>query len=119
MSSRLLWGAAVAALLAAAPVGALAVGSGGMGGGSMPSASEAPSAPAYDPAVEYQRGQAALQAQKYKDAARAFQHVTEADGSNANGWYMLGLSRAGAGDVKGAAKAYQRAVKLDAAPVAP
>src|SRR5206468_9168774 len=118
MASRMLWGAAMAALLAAAPVDALAVGSGGMGGGGTPSASM-PETPQYDPAVEYQRGQAALQAGKFRDAAHAFEHVTEAQSRNANAWYMLGMARAGGGDVKGAAKAYQKAVRLDPAPGAP
>ncbi|MBS0411293.1 MAG: tetratricopeptide repeat protein [Proteobacteria bacterium] len=77
------------------------------------------SAPAYDPVQEYQHGTADLQAGRYKDAAREFEHVTDAQPRDANAWYMLGLARAGANDTKGASKAYQRAVKLDPAPVAP
>ena len=117
MTSRLYWSAALAAALLAAPA-AIAMGSGGMGGGgssSMPSSSE----PAYDPALEYQKGVAALQAGKYKEAARAFQHVVDAQPRVANVWYMLGLAKAGMDDVKGAAKAYEKAVRLDGAPVAP
>ena len=106
---------AVAALVVL-PVGmAAAMGGGGGGGGGMPSAS----APEYDPVQEYQRGTAALQAGKYRDAVSAFEHVTDSQSKDANAWYMLGLARAGANDVKGASKAYQRAVKLDPAPVAP
>ncbi|MGA0600822.1 tetratricopeptide repeat protein [Caulobacter sp. KR2-114] len=116
MSRKLLMAAcatAALALLQAAPAGAM--GGGGGGGGGMPSAS----APEYDPVQEYQTGTAALQAGKYRDAANAFEHVTDAQPRDANAWYMLGLARAGANDVKGAGKAYQRAVKLDPAPVAP
>lgn len=119
MTSKLIWGVAAAALIAAAPAGVLAMGSGGSGGGSLPSGGAEEGAPQYDPIVEYQRGQVALQAGKYKDAARAFEHVTDAQSRNANAWYMLGQARAGAGDAKGAVKAYQRAVKADPAPVAP
>lgn len=94
---------------------AAAMGGGGGGGGGMPSAS----APEYDPVQEYQRGTAAMQAGKYRDAVSAFEHVTDSQPRDANAWYMLGLARAGANDIKGASKAYQRAVKLDPAPVAP
>lgn len=106
--------AAVSALILPAGM-ASAMGGGGGGGGQMPSAS----APAYDPVQEYQQGTSDLQAGRYKDAARAFEHVTDAEPREANAWYMLGLARAGSGDVKGASKAYQKAVKYDPAPVAP
>ncbi|HZZ34887.1 MAG TPA: tetratricopeptide repeat protein, partial [Caulobacteraceae bacterium] len=119
MASRMLWGAAIAALIVAAPLSAMAVGSGGMGGGGTPSSAPMPDTPQYDPVVEYQRGQAAYQAGNFKEAARAFQHVTDAQSRNANAWYMLGMSRAGAGDQKGAVKAFQKAVKVDPAPVGP
>ena len=68
---------------------------------------------------EYQSGVADLKAGRYKEAVREFEHVTDAQPRVANAWYMLGLSKAGAKDVKGAAKAYEKAVKLDPAPVAP
>ena len=90
-------------------LGALAAGSGGGGGGGqMPSAS----APAYDPAAEYQKALKALQAKDYKAAARAAQHVTEAVPKNLDGWRMLGVAQAGAENWKGARRAYERAVKL-------
>jgi tetratricopeptide (TPR) repeat protein len=75
----------------------------------MPSAS----APAYDPAVEYAKGVAALNAQSYKDAERAFSHVTATMPKSAEAWRLLGMARAGQNDAKGARKAYERAVKLE------
>ena len=99
-----------AGLLAPATAG-LAMGSGGGGASSMPTPQ--PQAPQYDPVAEYQRGSTALQAGQYKDAIRAFEHVTDATPRAANAWLMLGMSKAGAGDIKGAEKAYERSVKLD------
>jgi len=102
--------------LVAAPAMTLAMGSGGMGGGGMPSGggmSTVPSGPQYDPEVEYQHGTADLQAGKFKDAVTDFEHVTETAPRSANGWLMLGEAREGAGDLRGAQKAYERSVKLD------
>jgi len=109
--------ASLCVLLAAATpfAAANAMGGGSMGGGQMPSIS----APAYDPVAEYQHGMAAYQAAKFKDAARDFEHVTDAAPKVADGWFMLGMAKSGAGDVHGAARAYERAVKLDPAPVSP
>ncbi|HUZ12269.1 MAG TPA: tetratricopeptide repeat protein [Caulobacteraceae bacterium] len=102
-----------AAGLAAPPAAVLAMGSGGMGASSMPSMPQQFDQPQYDPVVEYQRGSAALQAGRYKDAIRAFDHVVDATPRAADAWLMLGMSKSGAGDVRGAEKAYQRSVKLD------
>lgn len=99
-------------LASAAPIGAVLAsggGGGGGGGGGMPS----DSAPQYDPAAEYQAGMAAYQAGKFKDAARSFDHVTDAAPKEARGWYMLGAARDATGDNKGASRAFERAVKLD------
>ena len=96
--------------LLAAPAAALAMGGGSMGSSSMPSA---PPEPQYDPVVEYQNGMTQLQAGQYRDAVRSFQHVTDATPRAANAWFYLGQSEDGAGDTKGAVKAYQHAVKLD------
>ncbi|MFC3076466.1 tetratricopeptide repeat protein [Phenylobacterium terrae] len=98
-------GAAAAALSGTA---ALAAGGGG-GGGDMPSVS----GPQYDPAEEYAKGVAALNAQKYKDAERAFDRVVDAVPKNAEGWRMLGLANVQQGDFKGAKRAYERAVRLE------
>jgi tetratricopeptide (TPR) repeat protein len=104
------------AALGATPAAVQAMGGGGSGAGGMVSSS--PAQPAYDPVIEYQRGTAALQAGKYRDAVDAFQHVTDATPGVADAWLMLGMAKNGAGDVKGAEKAYERSVKLDGASVA-
>jgi Flp pilus assembly protein TadD len=90
-------------------------GGGGAGGGGMPSMT----APQYDPVQEYRRGMAALQDGKYKDAVVAFEHVTSAQPKVAAAWYMLGAAKSAAGDVKGAAHAYEKSVKLDPDPIEP
>ncbi len=101
-------------LIASASVGAaLASGGGGSGGGGFPSAS----APLYDPAREYSEGMAAYQTGKFKDAVRSFDHVTQVSDGQATGWKMLGLAKVGAGDPKGAARAFERALKIDPAPI--
>lgn len=102
----LLMAGAAAALSATA---ALAAGGGSSGGGEMPSAS----GPQYDPAQEYVKGVAALNAQKYKDAERAFDRVVDVAPKNAEAWRMLGLANVQQGDFKGAKRAYERAVKLE------
>ena len=71
------------------------------------------SAPSYDPAAEYMKGVAALNAQNYKDAERALKNVVEAVPKNAEAWRLLGMANAGQADHKGARKAYERAVKLE------
>lgn len=111
---RLGRGLAFVLLVAATPLGpALASGGGGSGGMEMPSAS----APQYDADREYSEGMAAYQAGKFKDAARSFDHVTIVAGGEASGWKMLGLARSGAGDAKGAAKAFDRALRIDPKPI--
>jgi Flp pilus assembly protein TadD len=102
--------AAVSTLLVIAPASPLlaAGGGGGGGGGGSPGAS----APMYDPAAEYQKGVEALKASKWKEAQRAFGHVTEAAPKLPEGWFLLGYSKASGGDLKGARKAYEKAAKL-------
>lgn len=104
--SRLALIAAVAASCLAGTA-AIAAGSGG-GSADMPSAS----GPQYDPVAEYQKGVAALKAGKFKDAARAFGHVTQVAPKAPEAWFMLGYSKASDGDLKGAVKAYEKAAKL-------
>lgn len=100
-------GAAAAAMLAAA--GTAYGAGGGSGGGDIPSAS----APQYDPAEEYVKGVAALNAQKYKDAERAFDRVVDAAPKNAEAWRMLGLANEQQSDFKGARRAYERALRIE------
>lgn len=104
--SRLALIAAIAASCLAGTA-AIAAGSGG-GSADMPSAS----GPQYDPVAEYQKGVAALKEGKFKDAARAFGHVTTVAPKAPEAWFMLGYARAGDGDLKGAVKAYEKAAKL-------
>lgn len=101
-------------IAASIPLGAALAsgGGGGMGGGGGPMM-PSQSAQQYDPAQEYRNGMTAYQAGKFKDAARSFDHVTQAAPGEANGWRMLGLARSGADDGKGAAKAFERALKID------
>ncbi|HVN01414.1 MAG TPA: tetratricopeptide repeat protein [Caulobacteraceae bacterium] len=105
--------------LVAIPAATIAMGSGGMGGGGMPSGGSGggmggmPDEPQYDPAVEYQHGTADLQAGRYKAAVQDFQHVVDVTPRAANAWLYLGMSKSGAGDERGAEKAYERSVKLD------
>jgi len=102
--------------LVAFPAITLASGGGGMGGGGMPSGggmAGVPDQPEYDPAVEYQKGTAALQAGHYRDAITDFQHVVDSTPRAAAAWLYLGMSKSGSGDEKGAEKAYEKSVKLD------
>ncbi len=109
--------------VAFAPALALAMGGGGQMqmtpgaplGGQTPSLS----GPRYDPVEEYRHGAAALKAGKYRTAAQDFERITEVQPKIAAVWYLLGLARSGDGDVKGAAHAYEKAVKLDPQPIEP
>ena len=101
--------AAVAALSIVLPASPLLAASGGGGGGG---GSPGASAPMYDPAAEYQKGVEALKGEKWKEAQRAFGHVTEAAPKLPEGWFLFGYSKAQGGDLKGARKAYERAAKL-------
>lgn len=94
-------------MLAVAP--AFAAGGGGGGGGG-----SAPSASAYDPTADYQKGVAAFQAGQFKEAASAFRKVVDAVPRNAQAQYMLGASLLGAGDYKKAVRPLDAAVKYDA-----
>lgn len=89
---------------------ALANGGGGGGGGMAPSMS----APRYDPAEEYRKGIAALQAQRFAEAKKAFDRVLAVAPKDANTNYLAGMARAGLDDWKGAKKFYEKAVKYDA-----
>jgi tetratricopeptide (TPR) repeat protein len=108
---RALIGGLVLSLTGAGAALASGGGGGGMsgGGGDMPSMS----APAYDPAAEYAKGVAAMNAKDFKAAARAFGHVTEAAPAVAQGWRLLGVAKAETSDWKGARRAYEKAIRLE------
>lgn len=89
---------------------ALGAGSGGGGGGgSMPSES----APQYDAAVEYRTGVEALKAREWSKAEKSFRRVLSVSPRDANSNYLLGLSKLGRGDYKGAKGYFEKAVKYD------
>ena len=98
---------ALTAGLASAPL--LAEKPGGGGGGPAPSAS----APQYDAAAEYRAGIEALQAEKYQDAKKAFDHVLTVAPGDANTNFLAGMAAAGLNDLKGARRYYERAVRAD------
>ena len=87
---------------------ALAAGSGGGGGMDLPS----DSGPSYDPAEEYAKALAALNARDYRAAARSAQRVTQAVPQNLEAWKLLGAAHAGADNWRGARRAYERALRL-------
>lgn len=72
-----------------------------------------PSAPSFNPAEEYERGKTALKAGKYKEAISAFNRVLSVAPRDSNTWALLGLSKEGAGDLKGARAAYEKAVHFN------
>ncbi len=98
-----------AALAAAGVAGAALASSGGASGGgqsTMPSAS----APAFDAAQEYREGADALKANNYKKAVQHLTLVSQAAPHNSDVWYVLGIAKSGAEDLKGAEKAYENSV---------
>jgi tetratricopeptide (TPR) repeat protein len=104
-STILLAGACIAVLgvpLAAAP-------GGGGGGASMPSGS----VPQFDPAAEYRAGVEHLQANRFKEAKKAFDRVLEVAPRDANTNFLAGLAANGLEDTKGAKRYFERAVKAD------
>ncbi len=105
-----------ALIVAGLPVAALASG-GGMGGSAVgASMGQEPSqtTPQFDPSVEYQHGLADLQAGKFRDAVRDFDHVLETLPRDTDTLFYSGMSKAGAGDLKGAQHAYEKVLKVDA-----
>ncbi|WP_438727659.1 tetratricopeptide repeat protein [Parasphingorhabdus sp. DH2-15] len=102
--------AIAAAMLVSTPFAAIAAGGGGGGGGG--GAVPSQSAPSYDPAEEYRKGVAALEAEDYKLAIKSFRRAAKGDRRNANAQYLLGVSYMRAGDFKKAAGPLAKAVKL-------
>ncbi len=92
-----------------APALAAASGSGGSGGGSFPSST----APAYDPAAEYQKGVAALQAKDWSTADRSFARVLESAPRDPATLYLAGTAKLGKGDLKRARTLFEKSLKID------
>jgi tetratricopeptide (TPR) repeat protein len=102
----------LAVLAAAGPTWSMPGGGGGAGGGGMNSM-PSQTGPAYDPAEEYRKGVEALQQGEFRDAARAFERVTDAAPDYADGHYLLGLARQGEDKLRPARRAFQTALRKD------
>ena len=88
---------------------------GGVGGRGMGGAGgdELPDAIRYDPVVEYKQGLADLEAGRFARADNEFGHSLQADPGNADTLYMRGKAKTGEGDLKGAEKFYDKALRVD------
>ena len=109
--------ALLASVLIAAILPAVALASGGGGGGSFGGGgiSDLPSqsAPTYDASTEYQHGLSDLQAGKFRDAKTDFDHVLDTLPKDADTLFYSGMAKAGLGDLKGAQRAYTKALAVD------
>ena len=106
----LVFGAALASLPLAA-----AASEGGMGGGGIPNAR----GPVYDPNKEFHDGVEALGAGKYRAAKQNFEHVLAMVPHQPLALSMLGQSKAGLGDLKGAVRAYEESLRADPHQIGP
>ncbi len=62
----------------------------------------------------YRQGVGAFRAGKYRDAIANFNLVLKVAPRDSSAWTLLGLSKEGAGDLKGAHAAYESAVRFNA-----
>ena len=85
-------------------------GMGGAGGDELPGSVDALR---YDPVAEYKRGLADLQAGRFARADNEFGHSLMTDPANADTLYMRGKAKTGEGDLKGAEKFYDKALRVD------
>jgi tetratricopeptide (TPR) repeat protein len=60
-----------------------------------------------------QEADALLQAQKWAEAAKAYEAITGAEPTNARAWYQLGWSRHGLGKYEQAIDAFQKALEIN------
>lgn len=104
----------IAAMATALPLAA-AASDGGMGGLGIPNAR----GPAYDPNKEFHAGIAALGDGKFRAAKEDFEHVLAMVPDQPVALSMLGQSEAGLGDLKGAARDYEAALRADPKQVIP
>lgn len=101
---------ATAAIVLLGTTGVCANEGGGGGSFGIPSSE----AERYDPTKDYRAGVAALQANKFDEADKAFTRVLRATPRDVNVLFMSGLAKAGKNDFKGASAAYERALRADA-----
>ena len=114
MNRHLATAAIAAALTWLVMTPVFANGDGAMGGGGTPSSSSSmpdSGMPAIDAVKRYQDGVTALQAEKWRDAQRAFRDALSADSRDANTNYMLGMAYAGDGKFKDSRRYFENAVK--------
>jgi tetratricopeptide (TPR) repeat protein len=71
------------------------------------------SAPQFDAAAEYRNGVEHLQANRFKEAKKAFDRVLEIAPRDANTNFLAGLSANGLEDPKGARRYFERAVRAN------
>ena len=69
--------------------------------------------PAYDTYDEFHQGAADLKAGRYREAEEHFNHVLLMVPTDADSMFLLGMARAGRGDLTGARKAFQDTLRLD------
>lgn len=67
----------------------------------------------YNPNDEYQKGIAALRANNFNAAVTAFDNVISVVPTDSNTWTLIGLSKSGAGDQRGARTAFEKAVRFN------
>jgi tetratricopeptide (TPR) repeat protein len=82
---------------------------------STPSTSAIQVVPEFDPAAEYRQGIAALQAGRYEDAKRLFEHVLTVVPHDAQTNLLAGLANEGLGDFRGAQTRFEQAVRANPA----
>ena len=69
--------------------------------------------PMYNPNEEYKKGLAALRANDFKAAVTAFDRVISVVPKDSNTWTLMGMSESGAGDLRGARRAFEKAVRFN------
>jgi tetratricopeptide (TPR) repeat protein len=85
------------------------------GAGAMPLDGSLPiiKRPKFDPQSEYTAGMAALTDQNYRDAKSHFEHVLSVMPDHPRALYGVGVAEAALGDLKGAVRDYQNALRSE------
>jgi tetratricopeptide (TPR) repeat protein len=72
---------------------------------------QGPNSTRANPVLDYRKGVIALKAGEYRQAIASFDRALIIAPKDSNTWTMLGISKEGAGDLKGAFEAYEKAVQ--------
>jgi tetratricopeptide (TPR) repeat protein len=104
---------AFTALASLSLTGSVFAAGGGGGGSMMPSEMPSVSAPRYDAAKEYQKGTDALNANDFKAANTAFNHVLEVAPRDLNTLILAAFTKSKLEDFKGARDTYKKAIAVD------